>query len=173
MLKRNKLQKNRNLNNKNKPKRNNNQRKTKQRKKNNQRRKNSPRRRLKKKNKRKIHSNKKRKLTHLTRYQSPHSTLMTLKEKFATLQTNWRPLKNYGKLLILKDGHSGDSTTLNTKVIFFFILGEGTVGYLTNNLKNGYLRNIDHFRKYTFATLGVFGVEGNYEIDGVWLWRGT
>jgi hypothetical protein len=98
---------------------------------------------------------------------------MTSKDKFATLQINWLHLKNYGKLLILKDGPSGDSTTSNIKVFFYFILGEGVVGYLTNNLKNGYLRNIDHFRKYTFATLGVFGVEGNYEIDGVWLWRGT
>lgn len=44
---------------------------------------------------------------------------------------------------------------------------------MTNNLKNGHLRNIDHFRKYCFAVHGVYGVEGNYEIDGVWLWRGT
>jgi len=35
------------------------------------------------------------------------------------------------------------------------------------------LRNIDHFRKYCFAVHGVYGVEGNYEIDGVWLWKGT
>lgn len=51
--------------------------------------------------------------------------------------------------------------------------GEGKVGYLTCNLKNGFLRNLDHFRKYTFSVLGVYGVEGDYEIDGVWLWRGT
>ncbi len=50
---------------------------------------------------------------------------------------------------------------------------EGKVGYLTNNLKNGHLRNIDHFRKYTFSVHGVYGEEGNYEITGVWLWRGT
>lgn len=51
--------------------------------------------------------------------------------------------------------------------------GEGVVGYLTNNLKNGYLRNIDHFRKYTFNVFGVYGTEGNYDITGIWLWRGT
>jgi elongation factor 1-gamma len=44
---------------------------------------------------------------------------------------------------------------------------------LTNNLKNGHLRNIEHFKKYSFAMHGVYGVEGNYEIDGVWMWRGT
>lgn len=42
--------------------------------------------------------------------------------------------------------------------------GEGKVGYLTCNLKNGFLRNIDHFRKYSFAVLGVYGTEGNYVI---------
>ena len=51
--------------------------------------------------------------------------------------------------------------------------GEGKVGYLTCNLKNGFLRNIDHLRKYAFAVLGVYGSEGDYIIDGVWLWRGT
>lgn len=51
--------------------------------------------------------------------------------------------------------------------------GEGKVGYLTCNLKNGFIRNIDHFRKYTFAVLGVYGDDGDYVINGVWLWRGT
>lgn len=74
--------------------------------------------------------------------------------------------------MIMKDGHFGEFTTSNTKVIFLIILGEGVVGYLTNNLKNGHLRNIDHFRKYTFAAYGIYGVEGNYELDGVWMWRG-
>jgi hypothetical protein len=44
---------------------------------------------------------------------------------------------------------------------------------LTANLKNGFLRNIDHFRKYAFAGVGVYGTDGNFEIQGVWLWRGT
>ena len=51
--------------------------------------------------------------------------------------------------------------------------GEGVVGYLTNNLKDGYTRNLDHFRKYSFANFGVYGVEGCYDIKGVFVWRGT
>ena len=74
---------------------------------------------------------------------------------------------------MLKDGHFGNLTMLNMKVKIIKYLGEGVKGYLTANLKNGYLRNLDHFRKYTFAVLGVYGVEGNYEIEGAWMWRGT
>jgi hypothetical protein len=73
----------------------------------------------------------------------------------------------------MKAGLCGEFTTLSTKVIFLIISGEGLVGYLTNNLKNGHIRNIDHFRKYCFAVHGVYGVENNYEIDGLWMWRGT
>jgi elongation factor 1-gamma len=40
-------------------------------------------------------------------------------------------------------------------------------------LKNGYVRNLDHFRKYCFAAFGVYGVEGDYDIRGVFFWRGT
>ena len=59
------------------------------------------------------------------------------------------------------------------KLVYQKYEGEGTVGYLTSNLKNGFLRNLDHFRKYAFAGFGVYGTEGNYEIQGAWLWRGT
>jgi elongation factor 1-gamma len=60
------------------------------------------------------------------------------------------------------------------KVQYIKYEGEGVVGYLTNNLKNGHLRNLDdHFRKYVLAAYGVYGEEGNFEIDGFWLWRGT
>ena len=59
------------------------------------------------------------------------------------------------------------------KIKYIKYEGEGVVGYLTNNLKNGYLRNIEHFKKYCFAVFGVYGVEGNYEINGIWMWRGT
>lgn len=60
------------------------------------------------------------------------------------------------------------------KVDYIKYEGEGVVGYLTSNLKNGHLRNLDDaFRKYCFATYGVYGDEGNYEIDGIWMWRGT
>ena len=71
-------------------------------------------------------------------------------------------LNSSGENLILKDGPSGKLTTLDIKVLIFLYLGEGKVGYLTNNLKNGFLRNIDHFRKYAFCVLGVYGVEGDY-----------
>ena len=40
-------------------------------------------------------------------------------------------------------------------------------------MKNGYVRNLDHFRKYCFGVLGVYGTEGCYEIRGVMVWRGT
>jgi len=38
---------------------------------------------------------------------------------------------------------------------------------------NGFIRNLDHFRKYAFAGYGVYGVPGNYDIKSVYLWRGT
>jgi hypothetical protein len=28
------------------------------------------------------------------------------------------------------------------------------------------------FKKYAFASVGVYGKEGNFEIRSVWLWRG-
>ena len=59
------------------------------------------------------------------------------------------------------------------KTVYDKYEGEGAVGYLTSNLKNGFLRNLEHFRKYAFAAFGVYGVEGKYDIKGVWLWRGT
>lgn len=37
----------------------------------------------------------------------------------------------------------------------------------------GFLRNLDTLRKYAFAMFGVYGTEGNYDIKGVWLLRGT
>lgn len=44
---------------------------------------------------------------------------------------------------------------------------------MTCNLKNGFVRNLDHFRKYAFGAIGVYGVEGDLVIKGAWLWRGT
>jgi elongation factor 1-gamma len=29
------------------------------------------------------------------------------------------------------------------------------------------------FRKYVFGTFGVYGNEGDFEIRGIWMWRGT
>jgi len=51
--------------------------------------------------------------------------------------------------------------------------GEGKILYLTNNLKNGFLQRLDHFRKYAFGVHGVYGEEPNLEIRGLWVWRGT
>lgn len=60
------------------------------------------------------------------------------------------------------------------KVAYIKYEGEGKVGFLTNNLRTGQLRNLDDgFRKYCLAAYGVYGEEGNYDIDGFWLWRGT
>jgi elongation factor 1-gamma len=35
------------------------------------------------------------------------------------------------------------------------------------------IRNLDHFRKYAFGVLGLYGDEGDFAIRGTWLWRGT
>jgi len=51
--------------------------------------------------------------------------------------------------------------------------GEGTVLFTTNNMKNGFLQRLDHFRKYAFGVHGVYGEEPNLEIQGVWVWRGV
>ena len=51
--------------------------------------------------------------------------------------------------------------------------GEGEKCYLTNNLMNGYLQRLDHFRKFSFAMMGVYGDEPNLDIKGCWIWRGT
>jgi len=51
--------------------------------------------------------------------------------------------------------------------------GEGKVLFLTNNLMNGFLQRLEHFRKYAFAVHGVYGEEPNLEIRGIWCWRGV
>eukprot|EP00352_Strombidinopsis_acuminata_P005918 CAMPEP_0176376074 /NCGR_PEP_ID=MMETSP0126-20121128/27931_1 /TAXON_ID=141414 ORGANISM="Strombidinopsis acuminatum, Strain SPMC142" /NCGR_SAMPLE_ID=MMETSP0126 /ASSEMBLY_ACC=CAM_ASM_000229 /LENGTH=378 /DNA_ID=CAMNT_0017737361 /DNA_START=38 /DNA_END=1174 /DNA_ORIENTATION=+ len=50
---------------------------------------------------------------------------------------------------------------------------EGQVLYKTDNLLNGFMQRIDHFKKHAFARHAVTGEEGNYDIEGVWLFRGT
>ena len=49
---------------------------------------------------------------------------------------------------------------------------EGKVLFRTSNAKNFFLQKLDHFRKNCFAVHGVYGVEGDYKIRGVWMWRG-
>jgi elongation factor 1-gamma len=52
--------------------------------------------------------------------------------------------------------------------------GEGKMLLKTTNTMKGFVQRIDpHFRKHSFALWGVYGDEGNLEIQGVWLWRGT
>jgi len=50
---------------------------------------------------------------------------------------------------------------------------EGKILFKTNNSVGIFLQNLDPFRKYCFSAHGVYGEEGNYEIKGVWMWRGT
>ena len=49
---------------------------------------------------------------------------------------------------------------------------EGKILFRTSNAKNFFLQKLDSFRKYCFAVHGVYGVEGDYKIRGVWMWRG-
>lgn len=49
---------------------------------------------------------------------------------------------------------------------------EGKVLFRTSNAKNFFLQKLDNFRRYCFAVHGVYGVEGDYKIRGVWMWRG-
>lgn len=50
---------------------------------------------------------------------------------------------------------------------------EGKILFKTNNSCSMFLQKLDHFRKYSFGVHGVYGEEGNYDVRGVWLWRGT
>jgi len=49
---------------------------------------------------------------------------------------------------------------------------EGKVLFKTSNSSSFFLQKLDPFRKYTFCVHGVYGVEGNYDVKGVWMWRG-
>lgn len=49
---------------------------------------------------------------------------------------------------------------------------EGKKSFLTNNLMNGFLDRADHCRKYCLGVHGVYGDEPDFEIRGVWLWKG-
>ncbi|KRX11205.1 Translation elongation factor EF1B, gamma chain, conserved [Pseudocohnilembus persalinus] len=53
------------------------------------------------------------------------------------------------------------------------IEGECEKLFLTSNLKDNTLQRLEKFRKHVFGTFGIYGEEGNYEIEGVWVWRGT
>lgn len=50
---------------------------------------------------------------------------------------------------------------------------EGKVLFRTKNSMSFFLQKLDTFRKYSFAAHGIYGVEGDYDIRGCWMWRGT
>jgi elongation factor 1-gamma len=43
----------------------------------------------------------------------------------------------------------------------------------TRNLCSMYLQKFDSLRKYALGYHGIYGEEGNYEVQGTWLWKGT
>ena len=45
--------------------------------------------------------------------------------------------------------------------------------FLTNNLMTGFIDRAAHMRKHVFGVHDVVGEEGNYNIKGVWMGRGT
>jgi len=53
------------------------------------------------------------------------------------------------------------------------LASEGKILFKTCNYYSMFLQKIDNFRKYAFSVHGVYGDEGNYEIRGLWMWRGT
>jgi len=49
---------------------------------------------------------------------------------------------------------------------------EGKVLMNTVNMRDYFIQSIDAYRKHSFGTFGVYGVEGNYELKGLLMWRG-
>jgi elongation factor 1-gamma len=47
-----------------------------------------------------------------------------------------------------------------------------TVLFKTENLRDITMQKIDQNRKDGFAVVGIYGQEGGYEVDGVWMFRG-
>ena len=52
------------------------------------------------------------------------------------------------------------------------LTSERKVLFKSNNNSNSSLQKLDPFRKFSFSVHGIYGEEGNYEIRGVWMWRG-
>mmetsp|Transcript_27981 Transcript_27981/g.80534 ORF Transcript_27981/g.80534 Transcript_27981/m.80534 type:complete len:364 (+) Transcript_27981:72-1163(+) len=51
--------------------------------------------------------------------------------------------------------------------------GEGKVGFMTCNLLSGFIQRCDKLRKHGFAVMDVVGGDGDFDIEGAWLFRGT
>ena len=49
---------------------------------------------------------------------------------------------------------------------------ECKVLFRTSNSKGMFLQKCDNLRRYAFATHGVYGVEDDYKIRGLWMFRG-
>lgn len=49
---------------------------------------------------------------------------------------------------------------------------EGKILFKTNNSASIFLQNLDSFRKWSFGSYGVYGVEGDYVCRGIFMWRG-
>ena len=49
---------------------------------------------------------------------------------------------------------------------------EGKVLFRCKNSMSFFLQKLDSFRKYSFAAHGIYGTEGDYDIRGLWMWRG-
>lgn len=50
---------------------------------------------------------------------------------------------------------------------------EGKILFRTRNSLSFFLQKLDCFRKYSFSVHGIYGVEGDFDIRGCWMWRGT
>jgi len=49
---------------------------------------------------------------------------------------------------------------------------EGKEQIECENRRDFFTQKIEQYRRYTFASLGVYGEPGNYDVKGIWLWRG-
>ena len=49
---------------------------------------------------------------------------------------------------------------------------EGKIDFKTVNGRDGFLERCESGRKHVFCNFGVYGKDGDFEIKGVWLWRG-
>lgn len=49
---------------------------------------------------------------------------------------------------------------------------EGKILFRTKNSLSFFLQKLDTFRKFSFSAHGIYGVEGDYDIKGCWMWRG-
>lgn len=89
---------------------------------------------------------------------------------FKTLITNAKDKKEAVKFLFDNIDVNGFSIW---KIKYDKYEGEGEKLYMTNNLANGFVQRLEHFRKYNFGVWGVYGDEPNLDIKGLFMWRGT